>query len=137
MRYIITTVITLLCTTMLFAQDVVNPRPLTMEEYEKAKAFTIKDLDKDTYVKFENTYILDRYEMKKPYFVTGDDGLKKRIDLYKFIGKVGMQELGLVVFYTNEKGTLYKAIVPNFTADGKVWEKYFEDIHAINKTRHF
>jgi hypothetical protein len=104
-----------------------------MEEYEKAKTFEIKDLDKDTYVKFENTYILDRYEMKKPYFVTGDDGLKKRIDLYKLIGKVGMQELGLFVFYTNEKGKIYKAVVPNFTADGKVWEKYFEDIHAINK----
>ena len=133
MRYIITVAVTLCYSITLFAQDVVNPRPLTMEEYEKAKTFEIKDLDKDTYVKFENTYILDRYEMKKPYFVTGDDGLKKRIDLYKLIGKVGMQELGLFVFYTNEKGKIYKAVVPNFTADGKVWEKYFEDIHAINK----
>jgi hypothetical protein len=133
MRYIITIAVTLCFSITLFAQDVVNPRPLTMEEYEKAKTFEIKDLDKDTYVKFENTYILDRYEMKKPYFVTGDDGLKKRIDLYKFIGKIGMQELGLFVFYTNEKGNVYKAVVPNFTADGKVWEKYFEDIHAINK----
>ena len=133
MRYIITVALALFYSPILFAQDVVNPRPLTMEEYEKAKTFEIKDLDKDTYVKFENAYILDRYEMKKPYFVTGDDGLKKRIDLYKLIGKVGMQELGLFVFYTNEKGKIYKAIVPNFTADGKVWEKYFEDIHAINK----
>lgn len=114
-------------------QDVVNPRPVTMAEYEKVKTFVIKDLDKDTYAKFENAYILDRYEVRKPYFITGDDGLKKRIDLYKFIAKEGMQELGLVIFYTNEKGKLYTACLPNFTADGKVWEKYFEDIHAIDK----
>jgi len=116
-----------------FGQDIINPRPVTMAEYEKVKTFTIKDLDKDTYAKFENAYILDRYEMRKPYFITGDDGLKKRIDLYKFIAKENMQELGLVIFYTNEKGKLFTACLPNFTADAKVWEKYFEDIHAIDK----
>ena len=117
-----------------FAQDA-KPigRPLTMVEYQKAKAYIITDLDKDTYVKFDNTYILDRYDAKKPYFITGDDGLKKRMDLYKFIAKEGMQELGLMVFYTTEKGKVYKALLPNYTADGKVWEKYFEDIHAIDK----
>ncbi len=111
----------------------VNPRPLTMAEYDKAKTFTIKDLDKDTYAKFESIYILDRYELRKPYFITGDDGLKKRIDLYKLVAKEGMQELGTVVYYTNEKGKQYTAIQPNFTADGAVWNKYFEDIHVIDK----
>lgn len=110
-----------------------NPRPLTMAEYDKAKKYTIADLDKDTYVKFDNIYILDRYEARKPYFVTGDDGLKKRIDLYKFLAKEGLQELGVMVFYTNEKGKLYQALVPNFTAEGAVWEKYFQDIDNINK----
>lgn len=51
----------------------VNPRPLTMAEYDKAKTYTIADLDKDTYVKFDNTYILDRYQARKPFFITGDD----------------------------------------------------------------
>lgn len=114
------------------AQDV-NPRPLTMDEYTKAKTFEIKDLDNETYAKFDNAYILDRYEMRKPYFITGDDGLKKRIDLYKLIAKTGMQELGLMIFYTTEKGKLYRALLPNFTADTRVWERYFEDIHAIDK----
>lgn len=120
------------CGPMAFSQDV-NPRPITMEEYDKAKTFDVQDLDNDTYIKFENTYILDRYEMRKPYFITGDDGLKKRIDLYKLIAKNGLQELGLMIFYTNENGKLYKALLPNFTADPKVWEKYFEDIHTIDK----
>ncbi|MFD1255348.1 Hint domain-containing protein [Mucilaginibacter terrae] len=115
------------------AQTKVNPRPLTLAEYDKAKTFAIADMDKDSYIKFENTYILDRYEARKPYFITGDDGLKKRIDLYKLIAKEGMQEIGTMVFYTNEKGKVYKALVPDFTADGKVWEKYFQDIDNINK----
>jgi len=114
-------------------QKTLNPRPLTMAEYDIAKNYTIADLDKDTYVKFDNTYILDRYQARKPFFITGDDGLKKRIDLYKLIAKEGMQEIGLMVFYTNEKGKIYKAIVPDFTADGKVWDKYFQDIDDINK----
>ena len=28
---------------------------------------------------------------------------------------------------------MYTALQPNFTANAKVWEKYFEDIHAIEK----
>ncbi len=110
-----------------------TPRVLSADEYAKAKTFKVKDLDNDTYVKLENTYVLDRYEMRKPYFITGDDGLKKRIDLYKLIAKEGMQELGTMIYYTNEKGALYTAVLPGFRADAAVWEKYFEDIHAIDK----
>ncbi len=117
-----------------YAQEVSAPRTLTMEEYEKAKTLKVKDLDNDTYVKFDNTYVLDRYEARKPYFITGDDGQKKRIDIYRLILKEGMLELGTVVYYTNEKGKLYQACLPGFRANAKVWEKYFEDIHAIDKT---
>jgi hypothetical protein len=124
----------LLSSSLYFAKaQTVNPRPLTMDEYKKAQSFTIANLDNDTYVKFENTYVLDRYESRKPYFITGADGLKKRIDLYKLVAREGMQEIGLMVFYTNEKGKLYKALVPDFTADAKVWEQYFQDIDNINK----
>ncbi|GAC1370029.1 MAG: hypothetical protein NVS3B25_15790 [Hymenobacter sp.] len=111
----------------------VNPRPLTLDEYQKAKAFLIKDLDAESYVKFDNAYVLDRYEARKPYFITGDDGLKKRIDLYRLVAKTGMQEIGTLIFYTTETGQRYQALLPDFTADGKVWERYFEDIHAIDK----
>lgn len=108
-------------------------RSLSLEEYEKAKGFVVKDLDNDTYVKFENVYVLDRYESRKPYFITGDDGKKKRMDIYKLLAKEGMADLGLLVFYTTETGKVYKAVMPSFTADAKVWNKYFEDIHAIDK----
>lgn len=102
MRLLVITVF-VLSTIIVHAQSEVNPRPLTMEEYTKAQTFTINDLDKDTYVKFENTYVLDRYEMRKPYFITGDDGLKKRIDLYKLIVRNDKQELATVVFIPMRK----------------------------------
>ena len=139
MRKTILSIILLGCTYMVQAQGgaataaAEAPRVLSAEEYAKAKTFKVKDLDNDTYAKFENTYVLDRYEMRKPYFITGDDGLKKRIDLYKLIAKEGMQELGTMIYYTNEKGTLYTAVLPGFRADAAIWKKYFEDIHAIDK----
>ncbi|HVW96890.1 MAG TPA: Hint domain-containing protein [Mucilaginibacter sp.] len=111
----------------------VNPRPLTLDEYNKALTYSVANLDNDTYIKFDNKYVLDRYENRKPYFITGSDGLKKRIDLYKLIAKDGLQEIGLMVFYTNETGKRYQALVPDFTADAKVWAKYFQDIDDINK----
>lgn len=113
----------------------VNPRPITLEEYELAHTQTIEDLDNVTYVKFDDgQYIFDRYEMRKPIYITGDDGLRKRVDIYKFIARNGLQELGTMIFYTNEKNELFKALVPNYTASGDVWERYFEDIHSINNT---
>src|ERR1700744_5918804 len=119
------------------AQDTAANRALTMAEYDKAKTFSVGDLDKDTYVKFENSYILDRGGFGKPYFITGDDGMKKRIDLYKLILKDGRVELGTVIYYTTEKGKRYVAVMPGYKSEGKVWEKYFEDIHAIDKEEKF
>jgi hypothetical protein len=115
------------------AQDKSTSRIINFDDYQKAKTFKIADLDKDTYVKFENQYVLDRYESRKPYFITGDDGKKQRIDLYKLIWKEGMQEIGTVIFYTNENGKLYTACLPSIKAESKIWEQYFTDIHAIDK----
>ena len=119
------------------AQDTAVVRALTMEEYEKAKTFSVADPDKDTYVKFDNTYILDHNGFGKPYFITGDDGKRKRIDLYKLILKEGRVELGTVIYYTTENGKRYMACMPGYKADTSVWRKYFEDIHGIEKEEPF
>lgn len=119
----------LLITCQLSAQT----RPMRAEEYDKCKTFTVKDLDNDTYVKFNNAYVLDRYEMRKPYIITGDDGLKKRIDLYRLVAKDSMLDIGTMIFYTNEKGKLYSAVMPIFNTNPEIWNRYFEDIHAIDK----
>jgi hypothetical protein len=122
---------------MVQAQDTAGVRAITMEEYEKVKTFSVGDLDKDTYVKIENTYILDHSGFGKPYFITGDDGKRKRIDLYKLILKEGRVELGTIIYYTTENGKRYTACMPGYKADPKVWRKYFEDIHAIDKEEPF
>ncbi len=127
----------LLAAAVTYAQDTATARVLTMAEYEKAKTFSVGDPDKDTYVKFENTYILDHSGFGKPYFITGDDGKKKRIDLYKLILKEGRVELGTVIYYTTENGKRYTACMPGYRADAAVWNKYFEDIHAIDKEEAF
>ncbi len=132
--------IVLICIVSVVALNAIAqmPKGMTMEQYEKAKTFIIKDLDNDTYVKFDNnTYVMDRYEGKKPYFITGDDGMKKRIDLYSLSSKAEGNLLGTVIYYTNEKGKLYVSCLPNVSSDGKVWNKYFEDIHAIDKEEKF
>ena len=115
------------------AQSENKIRPLTKAEYDKAKAFKINDLDNDTYVKFENKYVLDRYAVRKPYFVTGDDGVKKRIDLYTLYSRDSMQQIGTVIYYTNEKGKLFTAVQPSFPSDSMVWDNYFTDVDNINK----
>lgn len=119
------------------AQGAAALKGMTAEQYEKIKTFTVKDLDNDTYVKIENTYVLDRYEGRKPYFITGSDGLKKRMDIYKVLLKEGMQDLGVLVFYTNEKGQQYKVCLPNMATDPKVWEKTFEDIDKVDQQEKF
>ena len=75
---------------IIYAQDM---RAITMAEYNMAKSFEINNLDTETYVKYEvdsDTYILDRYEMRNPIFITGDDGKRKRIDVYKLIARNGL-----------------------------------------------
>jgi len=134
MRNLLLTTALLFVLSVSFAQQKApNPRPLTLDEYIKAKTYTIADLDNQTYVKFDNAYVLDRYESRKPYFIKGKDSLQKRIDLYKFIARDGMQEIGLMVFYTSETGKRFQALMPDFTAAPKVWAQYFQDIDDINK----
>src|SRR5579871_42062 len=98
------------------AQDTASSRALTMDEYEKAKTFAVADVDKDTYLKIENTYILDHNGFGKPYFITGDDGKRKRIDLYKLLLKEGRVELGTMIYYTTETGKRYTACMPGYRA---------------------
>ncbi|WP_277477761.1 Hint domain-containing protein [Catalinimonas alkaloidigena] len=119
--------------TNLLAQD--SPRGMTKEEYELAITATVEDLDNDTYVKVgSGDYVLDRYEMKPPYFITGDSGVKKRLDVYKLIDRASMGELGLVVFFTNtEANETFNLVIPNMATTGDVWNMYFDDIHQHDR----
>ena len=101
-----------------FAQDDAL-RGMTQEEYALAKTVQVDDLDNDTYVKIgEGDYVLDRYDMKPPYFITGDSGIKKRIDVYKMLDRESMGELGLVVYFTNtEAEETFNLVIPNLLSE--------------------
>lgn len=117
------------------AQDGQELRGMSPEEYKLALEAKVEDLDHDTYIKFaDGKYVLDRYEMKPPYFITGDSGVKKRIDLYKLLDRASMSELGLIAFFTNtESGETFNLVLPNMASKGEVWNMYFDDIHKHDK----
>lgn len=131
MNYLLSLFLLVVTTGILPAQE--SSRSLSLDEYERAKTFRVANLDEDTYLKIDNAYILDRGNMPLPYFITGDDGLRKRIDLYKLMDKATRGRLGTVIYYTNERGKLYTAVLPTPNASPQVWAQYFEDIHATNK----
>jgi hypothetical protein len=110
-------------------------RGMTQEEYELAKTATVENPNEDTYVKIgTGDYVLDRYEMKQPYSITGDSGIKKRLDIYKMVERKSMADLGLVVFFTNtEANETFNLVIPNLATKGEVWNMYFDDIHQHDR----
>ncbi len=117
------------------AQSSSELRGMTPEEYALALDIKVDDLDNDTYVKVnDGQYVLDRYDMKPPYYITGDSGVKKRLDLYKLTERATMQDLGMVVFVTDTKANeTFNLVIPNLKSDGKVWNMYFDDIHQHDR----
>lgn len=114
---------------IVFGQDAKESRGITVEEYAKAKTFTLKNLDEDTYVKFENNYILDRYQMKPPYIFKYSDGIERRIYLYKMLDNKTKQELAmLAIYYTPGNGKAINLCIPNAAAPKEVWVKYIDDL---------
>lgn len=104
-------------------------RSLTLEEFTKVKSFIPKNLDQDTYVKFENAYILDRYQMKPPYVFKYSDGIERKIYLYKLIDNKTKKELGIVAFYhTPANSKTISLCIPTPGAPKEVWARYIDDL---------
>ncbi len=111
-----------------------KPRPMTMDEYRKAKAFAINDLETETYVKFENAYVLDRYEMKPPYVFKYTDGIERRVYLYRMLDNKTKQPMGMVAVYqTPANGKKFNVCIPSPETDKAVWAQYIDDLKDYNK----
>jgi hypothetical protein len=109
-------------------------RALTLDEYKKAKTLAIKDLDNDTYVKFENAYVLDRFEMKPPYVFKYSDGIERRVYLYRLLDNKTKQGMGmLAVYYTPGDGKKINVCIPSPESDKTVWAQYIDDLKDYNK----
>jgi len=119
----------LLLNQVAFAQTSGAARGMTMDDFNKTKAFKIKDWDADTYVKFDNVYVLDRYEMRPPYVFKYSDGIERRIYLYKLLDNKTKKELGLMAFYhTPGNGKTINLCIPNPGADKSVWAAYIDEL---------
>lgn len=117
----------LACSLMLqaVAQDG-EKRAITAAEYEAAKKITVKNLEKDTYVK-AGSFVLDR--AGDPFVFKFSDGTERRVYLYKLFETEKMAELGMYVIYTTPKdGKLRAFPMPSPDAPGEVWGKYIDDL---------
>lgn len=114
------------------AQD--KTRAITLDEYKKVKTFQIKDLENETYVKFDNAYVLDRYEMRPPYVFKYSDGIERRIYLYRLLDNTTKASLGMVAMYvTPGDGKKVSVVIPNALADKTVWVQYIDDLKEYSQ----
>ena len=104
-------------------------RGLTLDEYKKAKTVVVNDLENDTYVKFENVFVLDRYEMRPPYVFKYSDGIERRIYLYRLLDNKTKASLGMTaIYFTPGDGKKINVCIPNPQAEKAVWAQYIDDL---------
>lgn len=126
MKKLLLTLCPLLLALGLFAQEASEKRALTAAEYDAVKKVTIKNLEKDSYVKADK-FILDR--VGDPFVFKFSDGTERRVYLYKLFETEKMAELGMAVVYTTPKdGKMRMFPVPSPDAPGEVWGKYIDDL---------
>jgi len=126
MKKLFLTLCPLLLALGLFAQDATEKRALTAVEYEAVKKITIKNLEKDSYVKADK-FILDR--VGDPFVFKFSDGTERRVYLYKLFETEKMAELGMFTVYTTPKdGKMRMFPIPSPDAPGEVWGKYIDDL---------
>lgn len=101
------------------------PPVLTVEDYQKALSFKIANPEEDTYVKIENTYMLDREA--KPYVFRYNDGIERRIYLYKILKGSNRDQIGTLALYTTPKsGKTINLCIPGSKAEKKAWDLYID-----------
>ncbi len=126
MKKLLLTLCPLLLALGLFAQDATEKRALTAVEYDAVKKVTIKNLEKDSYVKADK-FILDR--VGDPFVFKFSDGTERRVYLYKLFETEKMAELGMFTVYTTPKdGKMRMFPIPSPDAPGEVWGKYIDDL---------
>ena len=126
MKKLLLTLYPLFLTLSLFAQEASEKRALTAAEYDAVKKVTIKNLEKDSYVKADK-FILDR--IGDPFVFKFSDGTERRVYLYKLFETEKMAELGMFTVYTTPKdGKLRMFAIPSSDAPSEVWGKYIDDL---------
>ena len=109
----------------IFAQEV-EKMGIKIADFEAVRKISIKNLEKDTYVK-DGAFILDN--SNPPYVFKFSDGMERRIYLYKVMESAGMKEIAnLMIFNTPKDGKRINLVIPNPLADKEVWGKYIDEL---------
>ena len=108
-----------------FAQEV-EKMGIKIADFEAVRKISIKNLEKDTYVK-DGAFILDN--SNPPYVFKFSDGMERRIYLYKVMESAEMKEIAnLMIFNTPKDGKRINLVIPNPLADKEVWGKYIDEL---------
>lgn len=122
MRKIYLLLVVLMSTTAGWAQS------FGKAEYEALKSLTIDNLERDSYVVFdEEGFILDRYELKPAYVFNFSDEIERKIYLYLVYPLETEDTLGCLMFYQREDVTIALP-VPGAQADRDAWGLYIDDL---------
>ncbi len=125
MKKLILFVVIFITNFTIFAQET-EKMGIKNSEFEAVKKISIKNLEKDTYVK-DGDFILDN--SNPPYVFKFSDGMERRIYLYKVMESAGMKEIAnLMVFNTPKDGKRISLVIPNPLADKEVWGKYIDGL---------
>lgn len=112
-------------TLALLAQEA---RVMTAADYEAAKTLRIENLERDTYVVFDEPgYILDRYELRPAYVFTFSDSMERRLYLYLLYPLETEDTLGFVLFYHSAETDIALPI-PGPGAERAAWSLYIDDL---------
>ena len=125
MKKLILFIIIFITNLTIFAQEV-EKVGIKIADFEAVRKISIKNLEKDTYVK-DGAFILDN--SNPPYVFKFSDGMERRIYLYKVMESAGMKEIAnLMVFNTPKDGKRINLVIPNPLADKEVWGKYIDEL---------
>lgn len=112
---------------------VTNAQQFGKAEYEQLKSLTIENLERDSYVVFdEEGFILDRYELKPAYVFTFSDQIERKVYVYLVYPLETEDTLGCVLFYQREEVTIALP-VPGVTADREAWGLYIDDLKYVGE----
>ncbi|MDX2305239.1 MAG: Hint domain-containing protein [Microscillaceae bacterium] len=105
---------------------------MMQDSYQQLKSIQIKNPEKDTYLKLESGFILDR--QKPPYTFKFNDGIIRKFYVYQIFNAIDLKSVGLLALF-NAAGS-DKALtlpIPNAKAAKEIWGLYIDDIKAYEK----
>ncbi|WNJ19642.1 hypothetical protein [Pontibacter sp. G13] len=107
------------------AQD----RKMTADDIKTIKGLSIGNLEKDTYLVFDEGYVLDRWELKPAYVFNFSDEIERKVYVYAISDLEEGDTLGLALYYQVESQSLtIPIIMPGVNGERAAWDQYMDDL---------